>query len=75
MPLELYGHSGAQPEDVVERMVVKPAFKPPPAKVIAMKPIERPRTNKVPIPPLALRDRALFYVVTVSNLRPRTSGL
>ena len=46
-------------EDVVERMVVKSAFKPPPAKVIAMKPIERLRTNREPIPPLALRDRVL----------------
>jgi Zn-finger domain-containing protein len=56
-------------------MAVKLAFKPPPAKVIVMKPLDRLRTNKVPISALVLRDRGFFYVVTVSNLRPRTSGL
>ena len=57
-------------EDTVERMVVKSAFKPPSVKVIAMKPIDRPRTNKVPMLPLAFRDRVLFYVDTVSKLSP-----
>lgn len=56
-------------------MVVKSAFRSPPGQGDCHEADRSAEHEQGAIPPLALRDRVIFYVVTVSKPRPRTNGL